>query len=718
MGLVNFLKRRAPAQLLSRRGFRFLIAVSVVGLLVAASAAQAITRHSPHDARPVARLTVDDSQIRTGDVVRADLRASRLPRGAIATLAFGDGSRRLRLSRLAIETHRFGRTGRFTITVSIRSRGSLSVATRRIMVRPRIIHIRPKPKTLLLAGDALESVQGDPQGQQIVILSHGSSRHQLGSILSIAGSARFPQGVLGKVVAASTLPGGATQLTLAPVGLSDAYQTVNIATGGSLTDSGAVVENDQGQVLGPASDFGALQPHSIHFGGSGIRCTGGVTPPIDVNLDLSGLHWDLSFTYPSPSIHFLVTGSPTLTVDAGINAAIECHYTLPLHIVVPIPGTPLQVKISPRIELSTSGSLGFHAKWSPRLTYGFDRGNGISQEVHVFNLGQPDFQWGAQGKGDLFIGPDAELSVGGRVGVSATFGPDLAVSRENGCTDAYAGLKVTASAEADIFIARWEFTLWSGYIMGGRFYHNCDSAPAPPSTGPAGGTSGGTSSPTGGSSGGSAGGGSSGAGSSPSVPGGSYAETVGGVTHTWTNYTNAGGTQGPSIQTGQTVGVACKIQGFKVADGDTWWYQIASSPWNSVYYASADAFYNNGQTSGSLIGTPFVDNNVPNCPGSQPPPPPPAPTWAETVGGVTHTWTNYTNAGGTQGPSIQTGQTVAVACKVPGFRVADGDTWWYRIQSSPWNGAYYASADAFYNNGQTSGSLIGTPFVDNNVANC
>jgi hypothetical protein len=85
---------------------------------------------------------------------------------------------------------------------------------------------------------------------------------------------------------------------------------------------------------------------------------------------------------------------------------------------------------------------------------------------------------------------------------------------------------------------------------------------------------------------------------------------------------------------------------------------------------------------------------------------------------VTHTWTNYTNAGGTQGPSIQTGQTVQVFCRVQGFRVADGDTWWYRIASGPWNGQFYASADAFYNNGHTSGSLVGTPFVDPNVASC
>ncbi|MDO8188748.1 hypothetical protein Q5424_18840 [Conexibacter sp. JD483] len=99
-------------------------------------------------------------------------------------------------------------------------------------------------------------------------------------------------------------------------------------------------------------------------------------------------------------------------------------------------------------------------------------------------------------------------------------------------------------------------------------------------------------------------------------------------------------------------------------------------------------------------------------------PPPAAQTWPETVGGVAHTWTNYTNAGGTEGPSIGAGQTVAIACKLQGFRVADGNTWWYRIASPPWNGNFHVSADAFYNNGATSGSLHGTPFVDPAVRDC
>lgn len=99
-------------------------------------------------------------------------------------------------------------------------------------------------------------------------------------------------------------------------------------------------------------------------------------------------------------------------------------------------------------------------------------------------------------------------------------------------------------------------------------------------------------------------------------------------------------------------------------------------------------------------------------------PPPGEQTWTEYVGGSTHTWTDYGTAGGGEGTTIAAYTPVQVACAVEGFRVADGDTWWYRIASDPWNDQYFASADAFYNNGQTSGSLHGTPFVDPAVPHC
>lgn len=105
-----------------------------------------------------------------------------------------------------------------------------------------------------------------------------------------------------------------------------------------------------------------------------------------------------------------------------------------------------------------------------------------------------------------------------------------------------------------------------------------------------------------------------------------YSETVGIDTHTWTNYTNAGGTEGPLIPRYTTVQVSCRLTGFVVRDGNPWWYRLASPPWSNNFYSSADPFYNNGQTSGDLKGTPWVDEQVPICGQEPPPPPPPAPT--------------------------------------------------------------------------------------------
>jgi len=92
-----------------------------------------------------------------------------------------------------------------------------------------------------------------------------------------------------------------------------------------------------------------------------------------------------------------------------------------------------------------------------------------------------------------------------------------------------------------------------------------------------------------------------------------HRESAGSVAHTWTDYMDAGGTQGPLIPHGRPVRIACRVEGFRVADGNDWWYRIASPPWNGNYYVSADAFYNNGNDSGSLRGTPFVDYAIPLC---------------------------------------------------------------------------------------------------------
>jgi serine/threonine-protein kinase len=91
-----------------------------------------------------------------------------------------------------------------------------------------------------------------------------------------------------------------------------------------------------------------------------------------------------------------------------------------------------------------------------------------------------------------------------------------------------------------------------------------------------------------------------------------YETTSGAGSGTFTDYTNAGGTVGQRVNPYTTIQITCRLTGFVVADGDSWWYRITQSPWNNQYYASADNFYNNGQTSGPPNSV-FVDTNVPLC---------------------------------------------------------------------------------------------------------
>lgn len=92
----------------------------------------------------------------------------------------------------------------------------------------------------------------------------------------------------------------------------------------------------------------------------------------------------------------------------------------------------------------------------------------------------------------------------------------------------------------------------------------------------------------------------------------------------------------------------------------------------------------------------------------------------ETAGSGAGTHSDYKTGGGASGPPVPGHRPVRVSCRVRGLEVPNDDNpWWYRIGSAPWDGRFYASADAFYNRpGQRTGSLVKTPFVDDRVPLC
>jgi hypothetical protein len=109
--------------------------------------------------------------------------------------------------------------------------------------------------------------------------------------------------------------------------------------------------------------------------------------------------------------------------------------------------------------------------------------------------------------------------------------------------------------------------------------------------------------------------GGAGSGNTPPGPGtpGRF-EITGSSARAWSNYENAGGTPGAPLSEHQRVYITCRVRGFQAGGTNPWWYRLGQSPWSNRFYSSADAFFNNGQHSGPLKGTPKVDPRVPACP--------------------------------------------------------------------------------------------------------
>jgi hypothetical protein len=93
-------------------------------------------------------------------------------------------------------------------------------------------------------------------------------------------------------------------------------------------------------------------------------------------------------------------------------------------------------------------------------------------------------------------------------------------------------------------------------------------------------------------------------------------------------------------------------------------------------------------------------------------------TWTETTFSQSKTFADYVNAGYPLGAPLGARQAVKVSCRVRGFTVQDGDPWWYRLASPPWNGQYYATSDVFYNTPNASGNPINGVIVDKRVPVC
>ncbi|HEU4392148.1 MAG TPA: hypothetical protein VFR04_00790 [Solirubrobacterales bacterium] len=110
---------------------------------------------------------------------------------------------------------------------------------------------------------------------------------------------------------------------------------------------------------------------------------------------------------------------------------------------------------------------------------------------------------------------------------------------------------------------------------------------------------------------------------------------------------------------------------------------------------------------------------APGTPGAKPGAAAPPAVYVEQQGSLgANTFTNPYNASG-MGPKVPPYGYVEVSCKVyaPQIVSANPDGYWYRIHSAPWNDAYYAVANTFWN-GDVPGQKPYVHNTDFNVRDC
>jgi hypothetical protein len=580
------------------------------------------------------------------------------------------------------------------------------------IVNPRV---EPLPSAAI-------GVIGNPNAPQAILLRAARGPRR-GTIFTSGPRAFLPSGLVARVTGV-TRDGGLLDVSVTPVSIVEAVPQLDYT--GSLP-----LKLTSNEIGAGGSSSPQLRAHAA---GGSPNCASPRLLNFSADLDSVEVRQAFLGAWP-PQMRLTLAVRTTETLGVAAAAVgIDCSFDLggvgPFQgeipvgpVVIPVYATfPVQasIDVSGRLDV---GTFNVASTTVAEVAAGFDQ-NSVSlsqQGSNVWISGSPSLSGSAELSASIGMQAGVGIAKGANVHVEADFGPDFTWHSSTGCElDVDLG---SLSAGVQVFGRSLNSPTWTPFVL--HLWKGCTPAlagspgvasgggqPSPPSSGGGSVSTSGSSNP-----------GGDGTTAAGPVPGGTIPETVGGVTDTWTDYADAGGGEGSPIENGQTVGVACRVQGFAVADGNTWWYRIASSPWSSAYYASADAFYNDGATSGSLQNTPFYDPNVPVCPSSGGGSSgggggTPAQTYAETTGSVANTWTDYGDAGGTEGPQIGSNQTVQIACWVTGFRVADGNTYWYEVASSPWNDAYYVSADAFYNNGETSGTLSGTPFVDPTVPAC
>ena len=582
----------------------FLVFVSIISAAPLAQAAAA-TRRRPNET--LVQLAVTTPAAVIGKPVAFSLAGTRIAKGShlrFLRMSFGDRTIR-RFSKLtAAPRHVYRHPGAYRVrVVLVTSRGAPATATRLVIVGAPT-HVVLRRTTILLASAALINYKPLTTTAELLTLRAGTAPPPIGRTLLIGPSRLAPHGLIAIVTKVARGANRSLVVTVRNGTLSNAYSNLSLDTSFSL---GHRIELAPTGHTNAGREFRTAPSSAVPF-----TCSTDYSNhyPVNVTADFSDTQISAIYDLEAGIFNFSVISKPVFSLGVTLSGSASCKLTNDFNLNIPIPQVPgLVFSVGPYFSLQATGSITGNASWTPTIILDISRGTPGGQTFFFF---KSKASAGATGSASVTLqgGIQASLSVGDSVGLQAQLGPKLtaAASASVGTQGPQACLKVTSGLQlrvqlfANIFFVNATVILYNGYFDKSTIFSKCTHSSTA--------TGSGSSTPP------------QGVSSSPGSPGPapysgpSIAETAGGPARTYSDYADGGGAQGATINAYETVGVVCRIIGLTVQDSNNWWYLIGSSPWNAAYYASADGFYNDGRTSGSLQNTPFYDPQVPLCPNS------------------------------------------------------------------------------------------------------
>ena len=370
------------------------------------------------------------------------------------------------------------------VRVIVVSRGT-SVAessVRRVSVRPPVVvQSRLRRGTVELSPRQVAAVSDGHGGWTTVLLARGVPAPRGGASVIIPVSLRAPRGVLGVVGSVRRERSGRTLVVTRPASLQTAYSSFNVRVDDTLGDLSATGAIASAASADSGSESGSGTDESARF-----DCSGSADHPFTANVDLSQMRLllDINANVYSPSVQFILEGSPKFTFTYGVSGAVTCTADAPGP-PIPLGDTGLFLTMGPHFSFTAAGSIMANLTWSPYIgvTFFRSRRSGNSQSYSFRDGGSASVTGSANASLGLGLATTVSIGEGDAeiAGITGTVGPEIAatVSADTGtgqtCFNVDASAEVDLTASAHVLFRDWEYDIGSATFGDVGLYRHCTS---------------------------------------------------------------------------------------------------------------------------------------------------------------------------------------------------------------------------------------------------